>query len=798
MANDIVVRVGAVLDRSFDVVMGEVEKKTERAQRASTRSGGGGAGGGDVYGPGRREFAKAIAYNERLQAASERKQIAEHERAERQRTVSTVREASRRAAAEAALQRQRSAALMSQYRSEERAAEISERKMARTRMMESSRANREIDRFATRTSHRATRFFFPPPEGALGTMKRIGLDVARGAGVDFSLSGGIAKARERQSAAVALSNQGWNPDAQSFESRISAAELRKVAKEQAARLGLKGEEEVMGAMTKFTDVTGDLETAKAVIGDIGLMARASGTDLEAAASAAADISAQLPDELKGVERQKTMSMLMNVAAMQGKRGAVEVKDLARYVPRIAAQAGAFGAPADQTIVQLLAATQIARRYGGAGNAAQAATATAAMVNTLKTPARVGAFRSAFKKAGMTGEHADIYDAKTGQLRAIPDIIKDSIVAASVSKDPQIAFKKMWGNVMGAKGPEGFRNVFMKAGGGKAGLEAIDAEFKKFTAALDPEAQKKMLAEVANTTEATANRFQQKLDETTEKLGNNLMPALEKLAPVVLQIAEKFSSLVTWAAGNPFQAVVLAMTASVARAGIESGIRAILDRAAVSMLGGGAGGVGGAGGAGPAGAFAGKGLLGGTATALALVAVGVAAYETTTALLKLADASRRADEQARVKTMNELELEGAKKINEAENPLARQTAFSEAQQKIIEADNKLTGNTLPGAGNVSPEAKRAIAKLKEEYESRNLRGTEQQRNAQELAGAGVGFSAGKGQGISSDSIAHAMVQVLTGAPINVRINNFDDMPTMTSASGGDSTGSVWRDLSGVGG
>jgi len=797
MANDIVVRVGAVLDRSYDAVMAEIATKAERARRTgASRAGGGGSG---MYGPGQAEFIKATAYRDKLQRDSERRQVSEHEKAERQRTAATLREVRNRAGAEMALQRQRSAALGSQYRAEERAAAAHENNLARNRVLSARRSDREIDRFATRTSHRATRFFFPPPEGAIGFAKRTALDIARGAGVDFSLSTGISKAREREAAAVQLSNQGWNPDSQAFGDRISAAELRKTAKLQAARLGLSGEDEVMTAMTKFTDVTGDLETAKTIIGDIGLLARASGTDLAAAASAAADISAQLPDEMKGAERQKTMGMLMNVAAMQGKRGAVEIKDLARYVPRIAAQAGAFGASPQNTMVQLLAATQIARRYGGAGNAAQAATATAAMVNTLKTPARVAQFRSAFKKAGLTGEHADIYDAKTGQLRDIQSIIKDSITAAGASKDPQIAFKKMWGNVMGAKGPEGMRNIYQKAGGGEAGLAAIDAEFKKFTAALDPTAQQKMLEAATSTTEASANRFQQKLDEVTEKMGAALLPTLERLAPTVLSLTEKFAGLLQWVAENPFKAVAVAMAAAVGRAGIESGIRLMLDRAATSLLGGGATGgeIGGIGGTGVGAAFAGKGVAGGAVTGLAMAAavaaVGVAAYTTTEALLKLADASNQKSQQERAKSSNELQLEGATAIEKAQTPLEQQMALSEAKRKITEADAKITGG-----GGLSSEARKAIESLEARSTAKIDRGTQQQRNAQQLVGAGVGFAASQGQGITSESIAHALVQAMTGAPIMVKVNNFSDMPSMTSINGGATSGSVWRDLSGTGG
>lgn len=778
MANDIVVRVGAVLDRSYDAVMAEIASKSERARRNNSRQ-----SGADMYGPGRAEFAKALAYRDKLQQASERRQLTEHERAERQKTAATLREVRTRASAEMALQRQRNSALQSQYRAEERAATTHENNLARNRAMVARRSDREIDRFASRTSHRATRFFFPPPEGALGFAKRTALDIARGAGVDFSLSAGIGKAREREAAAVQLSNQGWNPDAQAFGDRISAAELRKTAKLQAARLGLSGEDEVMTAMTKFTDVTGDLSTAKTIIGDIGLLARASGTRLDEAASAAADMSAQLPDSMDLESRRAAMQRLLGVAAMQGKRGAVEMKDLARYMPKIVSSAGAFGGRPEDNMVKLMAISQVARRYGGAPNAAVASTSVAAMVNTLKTPARV----AQFKQHGV-----NVYDEQ-GKLRDIQAIIKESIVSA---KNP-VEFKKMWANVQGARAVEGFKTIYQKAGGGKSGLEAIDAEFKKFTAALDPAAQQKMLEASTSTTEAASNRFQQKLDEVTEKMGASLLPALERLAPTVLSLAEKFSGLLQWVADNPFKAVVVAMTAAVGRAGIESGIRMMIDRAATSLLGGGATGAGGVGGAGVGAAFAGKGAVGVAVTGLTMVAavaaVGVAAYTTTEALLKLADASNQKSQQERAKSSNDLQREGATAIESAQDPLSQQMALSEAKRKITEADAKITGG-----GGLSSEAKKAIQSLEERSTAKTDRGIQQQRNAQQLASAGVGFSATQGQGISSESIAHALVQVLTGAPIMVKVNNFSDMPSMTSVNGGATSGSIWRDLSGVGG
>jgi hypothetical protein len=776
MANDIVVRVGAVLDRSFDVVMGEVEKRAQRAQRAQARAsgfGGGSAGGGDMYGPGQREFAKAVAYREALMLKSERKAISEAEKAERKKTAIALREIRARAAAESALQRQRSSSMLSQYRETERAAEAHQARLLRSETMAARRRDREVDRFATRTSHRATRFFFPPPEGALGTMKRIGLDIARGAGVDFSLSSGIGKAREREAAAVALSNQGWNPDQQAFGDRISASSLRQTAKEQAARLGLKGEEDVMSAMTKFTDVTGDLATAQKIIGDIGLLARASGVNLDQAATAAADMSAQLPDTMDLDQRRAAMQRLLGVAAMQGKRGAVEMKDLARYMPKIVSSAGAFAGDPQDAMVKLMAISQVARRYGGAPNAAVASTSVASMVNTLKTPARVKQFAA---------HGVNVYDEQ-GKLRDIQAIIKESIVAA---KNP-VEFKKMWANVQGARAVEGFRTIYQKAGGGKSGLDAINAEFAKFTAALDPEAQKKMLSEATSTTEATANRFQQKLDEVTEKMGNSLLPTLERLAPVALQVTEGFGKIVAWSAENPGKAITAAIVASIGRAGIESGIRMLLDRAATSLFGGFPGGFPGGGGApGPgkpglvsrAGGAVGGALSGGmgpVANTLGVIGVAAASFMITDAILNSANTTVNESRTRQATSANDIVSQFTDKYNTAKTDEERAAAKQWAL-KNLEMDEGSRGVTdkLFGNSDVYLNSVKAIEDAARQGDEFRKRGTEQQQ-----------YQSATGQSTLASDISIAVAKELTGVmqkTLSVRVTNTEEFKLFSEISG----------------
>lgn len=720
MPADIVIRIGAAEDRSVDAVFADINKRAQRAFGAVRSESKRAAkehqqNSGQILFTEKEQARFAIAETRRAAAARiaiERDRFRENSRLNRQLLAEASKTERAMAVQAAKASRERAAAKISEINQVERAEAQHQQRLIRMQISAAKeqnratrnaareqaradyRASREIDRFATRTSHRATRFFFPAPEGALGYSKRVAGDLMRGAGVDFSLSGGVQRARERESAAVALSNQGWNPDTTKFQDRISAKELQGIAKSQAARLGVSATD-VLAGMTKFTDVTGDLETAKQVIGDIGLLARATGTDLESAAGAAADMAAQLPEDMKGAERQQAMQALLSTAAMQGKRGAVEVKDLARYAPRIVAQASYFAGDPKQNMIQLLATAQIARRFGGADKPATAATAVSAMVNTLQTPARVAHFREQFKRAHAAGliQNEDIYD-KSGQLRAIPDIIKDSIAAASMSKDQVISFKKMWGNVLGAKGPTGLRSIYNKAEAADkgSGLAAIDKEFAKFTGALDVEAQGKMLGEVLETTGAKAELFQAKFDQVTENLAGKLLPTLEQLQPTVLALADAFSKAIAWAAGNPWEAVMVLLGASVARAATESLGRLMLER----VIAGGAGMMGGKAAGGVAGAIpgvvpaAGAGTLGGVGAGVAGVAgmalAGAAAFTITTAVLDIANASVNTEEKTRQESSNNVFQEFAKEYSGATTEEGRAAAFKRAETNLQHAED----------------------------------------------------------------------------------------------------------------
>src|ERR1700760_4895637 len=88
-------------------------------------------------------------------------------------------------------------------------------------------------------------------------------------------------------------------------------------------------------------------------------------------------------------------------------------------------------------------------------------------------------------------------------------------------------------------------------------------------------------------EMRAQKFQNQLERIASSLAEKLLPVLERLAPEALKLAESLAKLTTWVASNPGEAIVLAITGSIVKAGIGVMIRETLIGALRSSLGVGA-------------------------------------------------------------------------------------------------------------------------------------------------------------------------------------------------------------------
>jgi hypothetical protein len=256
--------------------------------------------------------------------------------------------------------------------------------------------------------------------------------------------------------------------------------------------------------------------------------------------------------------------------------------------------------------------QAARKTGGRPTAQQATQSSMAFVRDLQNATQIHRLEAAGIDP-FTGKDRrtlrdpraillDIFRKSGGDLakitRMMPNQNSRAVVTAFTS-DYKRAFEA-------TKGTEAEKR--------KAGVEAVDAAFKKLanTTLRNDELEEKFKA--ANETSASkAQELQNKLEDVTQKLVTGLVPAFEKLAPYVVKAAEGLAKLVTWAAEHPGQAIAAALAASIARAGIENALRGGIE----SLFRGGGGGKGGGAGLGNLGA-----ALAITAAAVTITEVGM--------------------------------------------------------------------------------------------------------------------------------------------------------------------------------
>jgi TP901 family phage tail tape measure protein len=558
--------------------------------------------------------------------------------------------------------------LLKSVRAEEKARERANRNAARMARAQS----RELDRFATRTSHRATRFLWPnAPLASMG--RRAGADIMRGLGVDTSLAGTIGRGRDLERSATALSTAGYisgAPDAAG--QRVKASDLMGEARKVGDQFSIDPQS-VIDAQDQFVKLTGDLDTARSSMGAMASLAIASGTDLTDMATAAGEVSNALGDvPNKAAEVEDVLRSL----AAQGKIGSVEIRDYAKYMAHLGGTAGSFGAKRSQTIKEFGALVQLAKSVGGATSAATATRSISGLGNTWATPARI----AQFKKHGVN------LRGKDDMLLSPIELIKEAIRVTGGKTEPM---KEMFANVIGAKPATALSNIYKQAGGGEAGMAAVDKELKKQldASSMNAKSTDNAVNQYKSTTAAKAQAFQNKLDQVADAAMAKLLPALEQLAPVALRVAEGMGTFAQWLAENPGKAVGLAISASIARAGLESAFRTGIERAFKDMTGGAAPGSKNA----PPGFLPAGGAISIASSALTIFATAVTLYAAGAALIEGGEEKKRESDkksyakdaviESEAQTVERLQREGASTPEEKAAIENRRTALEERKKEL---------------------------------------------------------------------------------------------------------------------
>lgn len=429
----------------------------------------------------------------------------------------------------------------------------------------------------------------------IGGLAAIGGSIAAGSAISTQMSEGAM--------ASTLANQAGTPN-------IKADLLREAQ-------GIKGftGAEALGALGGFVDLTGDLDTARKLLQELGDFALATGTSIEDAATAAGNFS----NNLKGIkdpgQRAKAVMEAMRALGGQGAAGAVEIKDLAGGGATLGAVASQLAGDPLENIKKAGVLAQAARAEGGAASAAEALTAISRFTDMVAQNA---------DKLEKLGVNVGKRDSK-GNLTEIGDV--RTLVADILEKTGGDlgAMNELLG-IYGQKVTRGFSQAFKEEG--RAGV------FKRFDELMETELKGGDIAARRDSRlEDPDLQFKEAMKGFNRAMGEQLIPEVTKLIPVlaeltphlitltkgVIQVAEFFNN-------NPFLGIGLvvagAITKELAGAYIGAKVSAALTAAIAGKTAATAAGTAAEVATGTAGA-ASKGVAGRAALGLAGATAGVA-------------------------------------------------------------------------------------------------------------------------------------------------------------------------------
>lgn len=403
-----------------------------------------------------------------------------------------------------------------------------------------------------------------------GTVSRLGNAAVGLAGTALTLGGGFTiadavrtEARDRGRAAdLALASGGGK----------SAKELKERASAVGIQFGMSTEN-VLEGLDQFVAKSGDVKAGFDALSDLVELATATGADLGELSRTAGIVQVSTGDS------KATMGVMREMAGM-GRAGSVDMRELAEYASRITSGATKFS-DKRSAMTALGAIVQQSAATGGSTGAAEATEAITSL------GADIYKNEKDFSAIGMK-----VRDKSGKFLKDPMEIIKESIVRTGGDE------KKLQGlfGLRSIRAVSGYADVFKRAsedakahgataaGARTAGLEAMDAAFKKFAkAALDEEQVKKEAA--ARAAEAD-KQYESALTALREAVGTQLVPELTKLIPVVKELIPQIANMtrkgiefVKWLTDNPVKgigAIVLgAIAKDLAVAGIGAGVRVAL-------------------------------------------------------------------------------------------------------------------------------------------------------------------------------------------------------------------------------
>jgi hypothetical protein len=356
--------------------------------------------------------------------------------------------------------------------------------------------------------------------GAMG----VGMDIAHGLGVDTSLASLVSKSQQQQTLATKLSNAGYVPGTQLQDPRELLQEARSVSNETGIDTT-----EALDALRAFVAKTGDLQTGRDTLADMAKLSRATGTSLEDMANASAEVTNALGDMPNKAGVTKT---IMQQIAGQGKLGAVEIRDMAKQMAKLAAMSHRFVGGVTANVSEMGIIAQEAKLRGGAVSATQAATSVVSFATDIT---KKGTLKG-WTDAGLN----PFADKGKTMLKSPEELIKEAVLH---SKGDLTKLNALFPNKMSGRAVQGFAAIYGETQGTeREKIAAVTAEFERLRRAqLDDAEVNRAFAESMKTSEAQVTVFNNHMDEAAEQLAGALMPAFAGLSKTIIPLSQSFGN-----------------------------------------------------------------------------------------------------------------------------------------------------------------------------------------------------------------------------------------------------------------
>jgi hypothetical protein len=351
-----------------------------------------------------------------------------------------------------------------------------------------------------------------------GTAGVIGGGIRAIGGVGALLGGiGVANAVQtqmsEQAMASRLANQAGTPGIK-----------KELLREAQGVKGFTGAE-VLSGMGSFVDLTGDLDTARALAQDMAKLSLSTGSSMENIGAAAGNFA----NNLKGIkdpgERALKIMEAMRALGGQGSVGAIELKDLAAGGAQIGAAAGQYSGDATENIKKAGVLAQAARAEGGASSADEALTSLGRFNDMVIQNA------DKLKKLGINAVERD----KDGTIKSVADPRQLMADIFKGTKGDLGKINELF-DVRGSRVVRGFSKSYER-GGTQGVLDRFDELMKTEMS------QKRIDTGAQSRYEDADVQGLEAMKDFNREVGEKLVPELTKLIPKFTELTPRIAELI---------------------------------------------------------------------------------------------------------------------------------------------------------------------------------------------------------------------------------------------------------------